>query len=253
MLPLRDEIKADCFFVFTVTLADIQCVTVNRTHKPTGKATNMHINTPWGRSDHEREIAPGILEVSTPSHGGLYLDAQRWQELTRSFAFKPFAGPQWLEEDCDFVFAVIRWPEFFDPDTVHSCVRTVQAPFVAGYAGQFDNYGGARAWLEEPAGHPARLIAAVFASQVKDLWERGSMSTEGGGWLVQFRRGDESAIALFDDYPAAHYMSTEEIQPGMARAQAMFNRKAREKLARESKAAEVDLLPAEIMPFNLVH
>ena len=32
------------------------------------------IDTPWGRTQHTKELAPGITLVSTSSHGGIILD-----------------------------------------------------------------------------------------------------------------------------------------------------------------------------------
>ncbi len=73
-----------------------------------------HIHTPWGPSQTVRELAPGIVDVTTSSHGGLRLSPSRWAELRAHFPrFKSFAGPHWLEEDCDYMAAVSIWPELF--------------------------------------------------------------------------------------------------------------------------------------------
>jgi hypothetical protein len=42
------------------------------------------LSTPWGAADHVETIAPGIRSVSTPSHGGILLDAAQ-----RAGAIKP--------------------------------------------------------------------------------------------------------------------------------------------------------------------
>lgn len=78
-----------------------------------------NIHTPWGMSDHAHEIAPGIVEYTTPSHGGIKLSLERWIEFCAVLpAFTSFTGPSWLEEDCDAIAAVLVWPQFFES---HDC------------------------------------------------------------------------------------------------------------------------------------
>lgn len=65
--------------------------------------------TPWGNTDQATECKPGIVFVSTASHGGFYLSPARRSELPaalRGTAFvdrnKPGWAPDtWWEEDCD--------------------------------------------------------------------------------------------------------------------------------------------------------
>ena len=56
--------------------------------------------TPWGWTRDAEELAEGILRVTTPSHGGLMLSRERWDELPAavrdSMLYKNFA-----EEDCE--------------------------------------------------------------------------------------------------------------------------------------------------------
>jgi len=75
--------------------------------------------TPWGYADHVREIAPGIIEYSTPSHGGIYLSAELLEAMPSKFrSFTPWAGDGWYEEDCDWAIAVVSFPEIFSTDRV---------------------------------------------------------------------------------------------------------------------------------------
>jgi hypothetical protein len=72
----------------------------------------MHM--PWGQSQTVKELAPGIVDTTTASHGGLKLSPARWEKLLEVFPrFQSFAGPGWLEEDCDYMAAVYIWPELF--------------------------------------------------------------------------------------------------------------------------------------------
>lgn len=47
--------------------------------------TTQKLNTPWGIADSITELAPGILEVSTPSHGGILLDQTLNQQIPEVF------------------------------------------------------------------------------------------------------------------------------------------------------------------------
>jgi len=59
--------------------------------------------TPWGQADNKRIIAPGIIDYSTPGHGGIKLTAALAAKVSRAFpTFETFAGGPWYEEDCDW-------------------------------------------------------------------------------------------------------------------------------------------------------
>lgn len=205
------------------------------------KRQHLPISTPWGRSDSLDHIAEGLDFYSTPGHGGLKLSAARWRELSAAFQFKSFAGPGWLEEDCDYSFAVIRWPELFGAETVFNCVRMVGHPLPYG-SGDADNFEHARAWLNTPAGQPARDKAASFAASVAGQWESGGMGCDGSrsGWLMILRRGADTVEALFPDYPVKRWYTDAELVEPMARADALRRRQARAVLAAEEKKREAD-------------
>lgn len=73
------------------------------------------MRTPWGQSDHEVELAPGITFYGTPSHGGIKLSAARDKKIpqaAREYAQQWVGGKAgWYEED---VAANIPWLVFFD-------------------------------------------------------------------------------------------------------------------------------------------
>ena len=73
------------------------------------------LDTPWGPADSVVDLAPGLLAVTTPSHGGLL--------VTRAFAathLSPVAiarGAPWgeflaYEEDCDWYIVAWECPAF---------------------------------------------------------------------------------------------------------------------------------------------
>jgi hypothetical protein len=70
-------------------------------------------HTPWGRADRREKIAEGIIEVSTPSHGGIWLSDDRIAQLpanVTNFVRDNYCGwdsLHWWEEDCDWVVPYI--------------------------------------------------------------------------------------------------------------------------------------------------
>lgn len=58
----------------------------------------------WGQVDQAEEIMAGVWQVSTPSHGGIILSAQRLEFVPRAYLDASFGRNGWqgnFEEDCD--------------------------------------------------------------------------------------------------------------------------------------------------------
>ena len=56
--------------------------------------------TPWGYPQDVKELAEGVWEVSTASHGGLALDEERWKSLPPE-VMGTLINPAFAEEDCE--------------------------------------------------------------------------------------------------------------------------------------------------------
>ena len=56
--------------------------------------------TPWGWTQDIEELAEGVWRVTTPSHGGLKLSRERWNELP-SEVREAMHTPTFAEEDCE--------------------------------------------------------------------------------------------------------------------------------------------------------
>ena len=83
--------------------------------------------TPWGRADSSEEIAPGIVLHSTPSHGGYYVSPERVATMPKPLReFKPFAGANWYEEDCDWAIVALAFPQFFPRDAIPAALATLE-------------------------------------------------------------------------------------------------------------------------------
>lgn len=73
--------------------------------------------SPWGRIDYSEEIAPGIWQVMTPGHGGIWLSGQRRQsmpKILREWVSKyGDTANGWYEEDCDWAVPCLAFPDEF--------------------------------------------------------------------------------------------------------------------------------------------
>jgi hypothetical protein len=68
------------------------------------------MNTPWGISDGQQTLAPGIVSYSTPSHGGIWLSAERQAQLPKGI--DNFVHDlRWWEEDCDWTVPYILFAD----------------------------------------------------------------------------------------------------------------------------------------------
>lgn len=73
------------------------------------------IYTIWGKADDKPNmIAEGIYHVTTPSHGGYWLDAKRYWAMPEQLRNCSFTNDNWFEEDCSWCAVVLAYPEYFD-------------------------------------------------------------------------------------------------------------------------------------------
>lgn len=83
----------------------------------------MSRHTPWGYSDSQEQIQPGIIFYSTPSHGGYHVSAA----LNRTMPDSLRLDGGWYEEDCDWARVVVAFPLHFPPETVEEAKATLRA------------------------------------------------------------------------------------------------------------------------------
>jgi hypothetical protein len=94
---------------------------------PQKRARGHPTETPWGPAQTSTEIAPGIVAYTTASHGGYYVSPERVSTMPKSLRdFKPFAGPNWYEEDCDWAVVALAFPKFFPPDAIPAALKTLE-------------------------------------------------------------------------------------------------------------------------------
>jgi hypothetical protein len=68
--------------------------------------------TPWGPVQQFEELAPGIVQVSTAGHGGIWVSAERLEKMPVKRT--AFSQGGWFEEDVDWALVAIAFPEAFE-------------------------------------------------------------------------------------------------------------------------------------------
>ncbi len=85
------------------------------------------MHTPWGESQQTDTIAPGITRVSTASHGGFIISAERRAAMPDTLReFSTFAGGNAYEEDCDAAIVIAAFPQHFSAAQVASAVSAIK-------------------------------------------------------------------------------------------------------------------------------
>lgn len=129
------------------------------------------MKTPWGKADSAEKIAEGITFYSTPSHGGVKLSPERLASMPAMLReIKPFAGPGWYEEDCDYSLVVLAFPECFEPAAVKRAVE-----FARGCT-WWTHHVVASLWLNTP-----EAIKTMARADEADAHEAMLAWIEGGG------------------------------------------------------------------------
>ncbi|KKN75165.1 hypothetical protein LCGC14_0383240 [marine sediment metagenome] len=68
------------------------------------------MKTPWGESDSQDTLAPGIISYGTASHGGIWLSSERQDQLPEGID-NFLHDLRWWEEDCDWVVPYILFKD----------------------------------------------------------------------------------------------------------------------------------------------
>lgn len=86
-------------------------------------------------ADSVQDIGRGVLQVSTPSHGGTFVPDSELAKLPECLRrFKTFTkSPNWFEEDCDVVIPVLMFPDLFEGWAVQYALTAVKNEHTTGY------------------------------------------------------------------------------------------------------------------------
>jgi hypothetical protein len=66
--------------------------------------------SPWGAVQKQKVLAPGIVQVFTAGHGGIWLSPERQAQLpewAKQIASSYAPKPQWWEEDCEMAIPLL--------------------------------------------------------------------------------------------------------------------------------------------------
>jgi len=109
-------------------------------------------HTPWGPAETVKELAPGVFEIETQSHGGFWLDPKRNKlvpERSRAATFNGRGGSGWYEEDCDWAFVAVALPNLFSPRELSLAAEMASAILRRhDYHVQHGAEAAARAWVK---------------------------------------------------------------------------------------------------------
>ena len=133
--------------------------------------------TPWGWTHDVDEVADGVQRVSTPSHGGLKLSRERWNELPAEVR-DAMCTPTFAEEDCEEV--IVRTLIGLGDD------RERELAFkVAGY---FDRYAPALLHLRTVAPGPHYHVIAYWGGYGTDPFGRFDTRAEAEAFVDDGRK-----------------------------------------------------------------
>jgi len=134
-------------------------------------------DTPWGEVQVAQDIGPGIVKVSTSTHGGYILDEGALSRMPRSLrANKTFAGDGFFEEDCDWCLICLSFPQYFSDLDLFFAVK------------QFCSQHSVSEWRESAEARTVLDRVDAFVQEKGQLFYSGSMCTNGGTWSVIFTR-----------------------------------------------------------------
>lgn len=89
----------------------------NTSHPGTPQAPGIGSPSPWGQVEHAESVIPGIVWVSTASHGGFWVAPQPNMALLRAgveslnYYHRDAGWAGWYEEDCLWSLVAVAYPE----------------------------------------------------------------------------------------------------------------------------------------------
>lgn len=97
-------------------------------HRPCAKGKpGVPTDTPWGAPQTVEEYAPGVVKISTAGHGGFWLDDKAMEKMPSTCRGALWAGrSNWFEEDVDWSWVALSYPELFPRAHVEAARRTFE-------------------------------------------------------------------------------------------------------------------------------
>lgn len=156
-------------------------------------------SSPWGAVQNSRQIARGIVEVDTASHGGIHLSPTLNAKVHA--AWRDPKG--WYEEDCEWAIVALTFPQHFaDPMPADGeCAGQTVWQYAVGVAkrwmpDEYEKVFGVTVTAEESYIRRQQLVAAATAKDLRSATAWGHRNDGHGrtrvpaGWVgVQARIG----------------------------------------------------------------
>lgn len=174
----------------------------------------MTTHTPWGPAQRTTELAPGITEYSTASHGGLHLSPEREAKVRELFPeHRPFCGlPCWYEEDCDWAYVALAWPACFSTYQIRCAFRMVESVSKRSPVDHLTPF------LETSHGQDVQAQVSEWETKHAEGWEYCGCGTSNDlpyrQVRVQLRQigTGKHATAILSDYPDKSFWTAAEIR-----------------------------------------
>ena len=98
-----------------VTEIQVICERTLRTYQPY-QGTPQPFYSAWGTVQTAKELAPGVWDVTTESHGGIILSDERVKALPAwARGIRTYAGlDNHFEEDCDWCIVALAFPDVME-------------------------------------------------------------------------------------------------------------------------------------------
>ena len=162
-------------------------------------------NTPWGQSDYVKEIAPGIYDVSTPGHGGIYVSDEQLHRIPKEeqALAKGWSGSSnWYEEDCCALSVLKHIPEARRANHTEEMIS-------AWWAGAVQN----QLTRTETAAPAAYVISAP------EIIQEAARQKQAGAWMIENAAGTVTATAPDIGSALIQYAEAAKHGPGMSKAE----------------------------------
>lgn len=140
------------------------------------------MRTPWGESDSVRPIAPGIVWVTTPGHGGLGISTS-YNISTAAFRYaywQTHCNMYWFEEDCAWAVGVLDLVDrgITDIDTI--CLK-----LGLGKSGPAPNYDFTPYTGEQLFDEAGRTVSRWCAAYLIETGREDLLDADGWKWWVE--------------------------------------------------------------------
>lgn len=178
--------------------------------------------SPWGKVQDAEEVAPGIISVTTPSHGGMWLSDERRAQMPEALRAVPTTpGGNWYEQDVDAMLVILSFPDLFDGRYLWTLLDGMAYRWAGDRIRRaIEGWRGASRMRAEDR-------AKAWGDEHTDWWLRGSCSTGGDGWRVWFQQvgtGDRALRHLTGD----EYLELPAVVPELPGEPAGASRKERQ-------------------------